>query len=119
MRGVLALGLRGRFRARSPQALPSADSTPPPLLARITCPRVYASPSSFEHAFELSTCPRAHPCCSQVTVPVLLALGIGVMKTQKERRQQAEAAEAKMRGREYVAEVQGVGYGVYVLWPKV
>ena len=53
-----------------------------------------------------------------VTVPVLLALGIGVMKTQKEKRLAAEAAVAKMRGRERVAEAAAnalEGFGIVTL----
>mmetsp|Transcript_35454 Transcript_35454/g.52074 ORF Transcript_35454/g.52074 Transcript_35454/m.52074 type:complete len:848 (+) Transcript_35454:92-2635(+) len=53
-----------------------------------------------------------------VTVPVLLALGIGVMKTQKEKRLAAEVAVAKMRGRERVAEAAAnalEGFGIVTL----
>ena len=53
-----------------------------------------------------------------VTVPVLLALGIGVMKTQKEKRLAAEEEEARASGRECVAEAAAnalEGFGIVTL----
>jgi len=53
-----------------------------------------------------------------VTVPVLLALGIGVMKTQKEKRLAAEEEAARMSGRERVAEAAAnalEGFGIVTL----
>eukprot|EP00960_Hanusia_phi_P064340 765767-Hanusia_phi.AAC.4 len=50
-----------------------------------------------------------------VTVPVLLALGIGVMKTQREKRRERES---KMRGREMVANAAAdalEGFGIVTL----
>jgi hypothetical protein len=51
-------------------------------------------------------------------VPVLLALGIGVMKTQNEVKEKAARAEARSEGREYepvVAENALEGFGIVTL----